>query len=42
MRDYISKAEMQALETIIRELPKFRKALDNILIELKKNNLKNK
>jgi hypothetical protein len=35
MRDYISKAEMQALETIIRELPKLNKVLDNILTELK-------
>ena len=40
MRDYLSKAELQALETIIRELPKLNNTLDKILNELN-NNKKN-
>lgn len=39
----MSRAELQFYETIIRELPKVRKILDEMLTELKNNNkLKNK
>lgn len=39
----MSRAELEFYETIIRELPKLRKAVDKMVIELTKNNqLKNK